>query len=129
LTLHSGYCPGCSGTKAVESKLCEDCGDIYGGYADWPAWLRFRYNDIRREAAHDQAANDVEYYDEDAQYQCVDDNLMTRPSAEMARSERPTGDPWWADGGGAVTLPVSPYDDEEMNRQYREANGIVLAGR
>ena len=127
MTLHKAYCPGCSGNKAIESMLCRGCRGIYGDYADWPAWLKFRFNDYRREAAQEQAADDVEYYDEDADLQDVDDSLLTRLGAEMHVSVRPKGDPWWADNGGEVDLPFAPYDDDETNRLYRAANGIESA--
>ncbi len=135
MSLHKAYCPGCIGKKAIEAMLCRECGEIYGDYSEWPGWLKFRYNDYRREAAQDQGVsesetplNEYEYFC-DAEEESDEDDLMTRPAEEMHVSTRPVGDAWWADGCGDVLLPMSPYDNEDMNRQYRESNGIVLAGR
>ena len=116
--------------------LCRECRGIYGDYADWPAWLKFRFNDYRREAAQAQAAsenetqlNEYECHGEDSTIEPGLDELMTRLGAEMHESVRPKGDPWWADNGGLVSLPFAPYDDDETNRLYRAANGIESASR
>jgi hypothetical protein len=113
----ASLCPGCNQPKPKSWKLCKTCLEIYGGIADeWDAWLRERVNSARRwqyqeEQAYDHEIplGDVEPYD--GMDPDLDEPLWTRPRDEMAPV-------------GPEALPYAPYEDEDMNRAYRKANGI-----
>jgi hypothetical protein len=109
-------CPVCGSSKPHNRRLCRDCHLTYGGSsADWPAWLRLIINDIDREEYDDEQASEHEVPSGDVELHedmdsDLDEPLWTRPKSEMALVEE--------------ALPYAPYDDEDMNRAYRKANGI-----
>lgn len=112
----STECPVCGASKVPKFPLCRDCRQIYGTSAtDWPAWVRLIVNDIAREEYDDDQAAQHEVQVDDPELSeetdlDSDEPLWTRPKSEMAVVEE--------------ALPYAPYDDEDMNRAYRKANGI-----
>ena len=114
-------CPACLQHKKKNRRLCKECIEIYGNNADdWPEWLRVLRNDTERWRYDDQQVNENEipfadYEPSDDIEPDLDEPLLTRDRFEMAFSR---------DRYGYTALPYSPYDDEEMNRQYRKSNGI-----
>ena len=114
-------CPVCGKPKKKKWNFCHDCLEIYGGKVDeWPEWLRVLRNDTERLRYDDQQSNDNElplndfesYID---QYWETTEVLHTRPREETRII---------TDAYGSVAMAYAPYDDEEMNREYRKANGI-----
>ena len=120
---NSKKCPACLEKKPKEWDLCKECLEIYGSTAaDWPEWLRWNINDLRMSGYYDKqiSNNETIFYDESTldedEGQDFDEHLLTRDRTEMAFS---------SDNYGRTALPYAPYgDDEEMNIEYRKANGI-----
>jgi len=114
-------CPACGKPKPKWWDLCKECLGIYGSAAsEWPVFVRLAVNDTEREryqeqqmAYHETLLGDAEPYD--GMDPDRDEPLWTRPRDEMALSFA---------SPGPMALPYAPYDDEEMNRQYRKSNGI-----
>ena len=114
-------CIACGDRKSRKSWLCKECLSIYGKVADrWPPWLREKVNSSGRWRYDNKIALEHELpfgdddldEDEDPDF---DEPLLTRDRKEMAFS---------SDRYGYTALPYSPYDNEEMNREYRKSNGI-----
>ena len=117
----SSRCPVCNERKPRNWRLCRECLELYGTDAsEWDDWIRFKVNDARRWFYEDRRVynnevplGDFEPYD--GMDPDLDEQLWTRPLSEMGAS---FGE------DGPLALPYAPYEDEEMNRQYRDANGI-----
>ena len=114
-------CPVCGEPKKRKWNLCRDCLKIYGGAVDgWPEWLKILRNDTERLRYDTQQSNENEIPFNDFEY-CIDqywsdpEVLHTRPRNESRIV---------TDSYGSVSIPYAPYDDEEMNREYRKSNGI-----
>ena len=118
----ASMCPGCGEDKSNRRRLCNECVEKFGTVADnWPDWLRemvnsmyrWRYADLQA-SEYEIPLGDIEPYDGmEVEYE---DQLWTRPRSEMGLST----------GSEAMALPFAPYDDEEMNREYRKSNGITV---
>ena len=118
---HTYVCVACGDNKRRKSCLCEECLSIYGKVADkWPPWLREKVNSSNRWRYDEKIAfeHELPFGDDDLDEDKdpdFDEPLLTRDRTEMAFS---------SDRYGRTALPYAPYVDEEMNREYRKANGI-----
>lgn len=107
--------------------LCHGCAGAYGladlPFQDWPDWAKFLANQEHRErrqayyernwVGYDDLMDTLELGDEDALRRLMQEPLITR--AEGIGHE---GNPDW--------MPTAPYDDEELNEQYRASNHIRI---
>ena len=119
---YNSKCPSCLQHKKKNRRLCKACIEIYGNDAEeWPDWLRYLVNEDQR-WRYDRLIvleHELPFGDDDNEEDANPDfiePLWTRDENEMGES---TG------AYGSLALPYAPYgDDEEMNIEYRKANGI-----
>jgi len=104
-------CPICGGNKSPRWNICSKCGEKYGtAWARWPGGMRELVADYKREAWAERIAGEWEAPLTNAGW-ATDEALCTRAPDEME----------WS---GDDLLPYAPYEDEELSRAYRKANGI-----
>lgn len=112
-------CPVCGKQKPAVWDLCLACLREYGDRDEWPGWVVYVVQEERRERYYQgercrlEFDVDPDWFDYGEGDYAIEE-LRTRLGPEMAWSER-----------DRMLLPDGPYDDEELNRQYRESHRIV----
>ena len=102
-------CAICARTIPDRWWVCQECRDVWElrrPFANWPEWAKELKAQEQRYRIGD-ALESVSLADLDAPLESLSrpPRLRTRPDDDMV------------DG-----LPLDPYDDPELNRQYRKAN-------
>ena len=111
-------CPICGEYKPKTALTCTECREVYGAPAQWPEWVKFMVSDNERTYKAGSRSKTRE--------------------APLSAAFMPEGEPlYFGDpkdyvtvrypkfgDGVSVSIPLSPYDNEEDNIRYRKANGI-----
>ena len=108
--------PGCEKEVNGTYWLCRDCAFVYGPPRTWDEWLKElrRIEDRRRlvEANRVDSGIDIVEY--------VDKN----PRAKLGKTGRSLRSRSNCDPESG--LPLAPYGDERLDREYRRANGLKI---
>jgi len=102
-------CLMCGNSKPNGYYLCSKCRKTYKKKSDWPPWLRELRN------MHDRYnRSEVDTIPLDDEY--IYSKLNTTGHSLRSRS----------DCDEASGMPLRPYGDERLDREYRRANGLKI---
>jgi hypothetical protein len=103
-------CVGCGIIIDRPFWLCQTCEDEFGvagvPYRDWPEYLKW----LKRDAQREEYAETHEYISLDALADDVLGGEIDGGDVEPYRSD--------------ALMAYAPYEDEDANREYRQACGI-----
>ena len=111
-------CPACGSYKTKKVLLCVECLEIYGAQNDWPEWLSVLVSENNREyiSEYRRAKREIPL---DEEFLEDGEPLYFGEAKDYTTVRYPR-----AGDGVLISLPNSPYDNEEDNIRYRKANGI-----